>query len=164
MTVRVARCGVMGAMLFGSQIALSSLPNFETVTPLLIVFALVYGKEAYWAAAVFNLCELVFWGPGTWWAAYLYIWNLLVLFTLLLRKHLGEDPLMWAAFAAVFGLSFGGLCALVYIPVSLSAVYAYWTAGLYWDIRHGICNFALTLALLKPLVRVLKSLSKNKNT
>lgn len=161
LTIKIVRCGIMGAMLYALQIALSGLPNFETVTLLLIVFASVYGKEAYWAAAVFNLCELT-WGFGTWWISYLYIWNILVFLTLILRKRIGDDPLMWAVFSAVFGLAFGAMCALVYIPVSLNTAWAYWLAGLRFDIMHGIGNFVLALALYKPLVSALRRINKNK--
>ncbi len=152
----IARCGIMGGLLFGSQLALAPFANFETVTPLLIIFTIVYGKEAFFAAAVFDLCELAYWGFGLWWISYLYVWSLLILFTLAAKKLLRNDPLLWAAFAAVFGLSFGGLFAAVYIPVSPAYAYSYWLAGLSFDITHGIFNFLLTLALYKPVTLALK--------
>lgn len=161
LTLKIVRCGIMGAMLFASQLALSGLPNVETVALLLIAFAVVYGREAYWAAAVFNLCELVCWGFGLWWISYLYVWNILVFLVLLLRNRIKDDPMMWAAFSAVFGLCFGALFALAYIPVSLNTALAYWLAGLSWDIWHGICNFALTAVLYKPLVNTLRRIHKN---
>ncbi|MCM1577422.1 MAG: hypothetical protein NC078_01315 [Ruminococcus sp.] len=148
-----ARCALMAAMLIGSKAALSGLPNFETVTLLIILFALRFGREVFWAIAVFNLCELVYWGGGAWWAAYLYIWNLVALGAILLRDFAGEDPLLWAAYSAVCGLFFGGLCSLVYIFIPDVNPWGYFLAGLPWDIAHGIYNFLLMLVLFKPLNR-----------
>lgn len=159
-TLQTVRRGMMGAILFAVQIALSRLPNFEMVTLLIILMAKAYGKDVFYAVAVFNLCELVFWGFGTWWVSYLYVWNLLAALTLLLKNRIGGDSLIWAAFSAVFGLFFGALFAIAYIPVSLTSAWGYWLSGLPWDIWHGICNFVLMLALYKPLTRALEASKK----
>ncbi|MDE6591916.1 MAG: hypothetical protein K2K57_02490 [Oscillospiraceae bacterium] len=153
----------MGAMIIGVKAALSGLPNFEMVTLLIILFAIHFGREVFWAVAVFNLCEFVYWGGGTWWVAYLYIWNLVALFAVLLRDKIGDDSLLWAAYSAVCGLFFGGLCSLVYIFIPDVNPWGYFIAGLPWDIVHGVCNFILMLALFKPLNRALQKVSKRKN-
>lgn len=150
----------MGALLFAVQAALSGLPNVETVTLLIILFASVYGRDVFYAIAVFNLCELVMWGFGLWWISYLYVWNILAALTMLLKRFMGEDAVLWAAFSAVFGLAFGAFFSIAYIPVSLSTAYGYWLSGLSWDIWHGICNFVIMLVLYKPLNSALKSIKK----
>ncbi len=161
--LKIARCALMGAMMIGVKAALNGLPNFEMVTLLIILFAVHFGREVFWAVAVFNLCELVYWGGGTWWVAYLYIWNLVALFAVLLRDKIGDDSLLWAAYSAVCGLFFGGLCSLVYIFIPDVNPWGYFLAGLPWDIVHGVCNFILMLALFKPLNRALQKISKRKN-
>lgn len=158
-TLRIVRCGLMGAMLLAVKVALGSIPNCEMVTLLLILFAKTYGKDAYWAAAVFNLCELAYWGFGMWWVSYLYVWNLLVFLTLRLKSRIGDDFLMWAVFSAVFGLFFGSMFAVAYIPISANTAWAYWISGLPWDLWHGICNFVLMIALYKPLTMALNRIN-----
>lgn len=160
--LKIARCALMGAMIIGVKAALNGLPNFEMVTLLIILFAVHFGREVFWAVAVFNLCELVYWGGGTWWVAYLYIWNFVALFAILLRDKIGDDSLLWAAYSSVCGLFFGGLCSLVYIFIPDVNPWGYFLAGLPWDIVHGICNFILMLALFKPLNRALQKISKRK--
>lgn len=152
----------MAALLLGVKLALSSIPNFEMVTLLVILFAKVFGREVFRAIAVFNICELIYWGFAPWWVAYLYIWNLLALVTILLRNALKDDSLMWAVVSAVSGLTFGGLCSLVYLPISVTTMVSYFLSGLPWDIWHGICNFVLMLALYKPLNKVLCAISKGR--
>lgn len=159
--LKTARCALMAAMMIGVKAALSGIPNFEMVTLLTILFAKHFGGEVFWAVAVFNLCELAYWGGGTWWFAYLYIWNIIALLAILLKNKIGGDVLLWAAFSAVCGLSFGGLCSLVYLFIPDVSPWGFFLSGLPWDIWHGICNFVLMLALFKPLDRVLGKLTVN---
>ena len=157
--LKTARCALMAAMMIGVKAALSGIPNFEMVTLFTILFAKHFGGEVFWAVAVFNLCELAFWGCDTWWFAYLYIWNIIALLAILLKNKIGSDVLLWAEFLAVCGLSFGGLCSLVYLFIPDVSPWGYFLSSLPWDIWHGICNFVLMLALFKPLDRVLGKLA-----
>ncbi|MDR1765117.1 MAG: hypothetical protein LBR77_03315 [Lachnospiraceae bacterium] len=157
--VRIARMALLGAVLYVAQVALAFLPNVELVSLLLICYTMVFGKDAFLCAAVFVLCELLQWGFGVWWLSYLYVWPLLVLAALLLRGALGEEFLVWAVVSGVFGLCFGALFAVAYLPVGPAYAVTYWVSGLPFDVWHAVCNFTLMLVLGKPVYRLLVRLA-----
>ncbi len=149
------RIALLSAILYVSKVALEFLPNVELVSLLVILYTLVFGKETFLTVTVFNLFELIQWGFGTWWFSYLYVWPLLCLITLILKKLIKEEFLVWAIVSGCFGLIFGSLFAIVYIPINLSYALTYWISGLPWDVWHGVCNFILMLVLGKPLYLLL---------
>lgn len=51
---------------------------------------------------------------------------------------------------------FGGLCSLVYLGFGgIKTAFAWWIAGIPYDILHGISNFVLMLILYRPIRKVL---------
>lgn len=153
---KLTRIALLSAILYISKVALEFLPNVELVSLLTIIYTLVFGWETLLIVTVFNLFELIQWGLGTWLISYLYVWPLLSLATMLLKKLIKEEFLIWSMFAGGFGLLFGSLFAIVYIPIDASYALAYWISGLPWDVVHCISNFILMLVLGKPLYRLLK--------
>ena len=153
---KITRIALLSAILYVSKVALEFLPNVELVSLLTVLYTLVFGKEAFLIVTVFNLFELIQWGFGTWWVSYLYVWPLLVLITLLLKRVIKEEFLIWSVVSGLFGLIFGSLFAIVYLPVDPAYALAYWISGLPWDVWHGVCNFVLMLAIGKPLYLLLK--------
>lgn len=155
---RMARIAMLAAVLYVSKVILEFAPNVELVSLFTILFTLVFGKEAFVIVTVFNMFELIQWGFGVWWVSYLYTWPLLCLLTFLLRRAFREEFVLWAVFSGGFGLLFGALFAVAYLPVGLSYAVSYWISGLPWDVWHGLANFVLMLVIGKPLYRVLKRL------
>ena len=153
---KITRIALLSAILYVSKVALEFLPNVELVSLLTVLYTLVFGKEAFLIVTVFNLFELIQWGFGTWWVSYFYVWPLLVLITLLLKKIIKEEFLIWSVVSGLFGLIFGSLFAIVYLPVDPAYALAYWISGLPWDVWHGVCNFVLMLVIGKPLYLLLK--------
>ena len=150
---------MMGTLLVVSKEALAFLPNVELVSLLTILFTLVFGKRTVGALAVFLLLEGVLYGFGTWWVMYLYIWPLLALLTWLFRwmKHAWQR----AIFSGLYGLAFGTLCSLFYLPVGgLKMVIAWIISGLTFDLVHAGGNFLLALLLYHPLRKALDQLEK----
>jgi len=148
---------LMGAFMFGTQVAMSSLPNVNVVSVLIILTVIFYGAKAFYSVAVFVLLEGLLYGFGLWFISYLYIWAVLVSIALIFRKN--KNSLIWAVIAGLFGLSFGLLCTLPYFfiggfPMALS----YWVSGIPFDVTHCISNFVLTLLLIGPLRRLMQRL------
>lgn len=157
---QIATMGVLGAILLVGQLAMSPLPNIEPVTTLIIIYTLTYKKKAFFSIYVFVLLEGLIFGFGIWWGSYLYIWSLLALLVLALHKL--DSALLWAVVSGAFGLLFGALCAIPYlISGGAGAAFAYWTAGIPYDVLHCGGNFVLTLVLYKPLLRLLKRLASD---
>ena len=148
---------LMGAFMFGTQVAMATFPNVNVVSVLIILTVIIYGVKAFYAVAVFVLLEGLFYGFGLWFINYLYVWDVLLLAALIFRKN--ESRLIWAAIAGLFGLSFGLLCAFPYFfiggfPMALS----YWVSGIPFDLAHCASNFVLTLLLIGPLRKLVQKL------
>ena len=107
-----------------------------------------------YAAFAFVGVECLIWGMGIWVIMYLYIWPLLCILTLFLKKQ--RSAWFWAVFSGIYGLMFGGLCSLVYLGFGgIKTAFAWWIAGIPYDILHGISNFVLMLILYRPIRKVL---------
>lgn len=152
---KMTRIALLSAILYVSKVALEAFPNVELISVLVLVYSLVFGAETFLIITVFNLFELIQWGFGSWWISYLYVWPLLCLSVLLLKKLVKEEFLIWSVVAGCFGLIFGGLFAIAYLPIDPSYALAYWISGLPWDVWHGVWNFVLTAVLGKPLYKIL---------
>lgn len=161
---QIVTMGLLGAILFVGQLAMSPLPNIEPVTTLIIIYTPVYKKKTFFSIYVFVLLEGLLFGFGIWWLSYLYIWSILAVIALSLQRL--KSAILWAVVSGLFGLMFGALCAIPYlISGGIGAAFAYWSAGIPYDILHCGGNFALTLILYTPLTRLLKKLqqaSKNR--
>ena len=155
---KLTRIALLGAILYVSKIALDFLPNVELVSLLVILYTLVFGKETFIIVTVFNLFQMIQWGIGTWLISYFYTWPLLCLITLLLKKMIKEEFVFWSIVSGTFGLLFGSLFAILYIPIDPAYALSYWIAGLPWDVWHGVWNFILMLVLGKPLYTVLNKM------
>ena len=157
---KITRIALLSAILYVSKVALEFLPNIELVSLLVVIYSLVFGWETILIVTVFNMFELIQWGFGTWWFSYLYVWPLLCAITMLLKKLIKEEFVIWAIVSGVFGLIFGSLFALFYLFVDTKYAFAYWISGLPWDVVHCIGNFVLMLVLGKPVYKLLKMLNQ----
>lgn len=155
---KITRIALLSAVLYVAKMALEFLPNMELISLLVILFTLVYGKEVFLIIAVFNLFEFIQWGFGTWWVSYLYVWPLLGIITLLLKNLIKEEFLVWSIVSGIFGLTFGSLFALVYIPIDGAYALSYWISGLPWDVWHAVWNFVLMMILGRPIYFLLKKI------
>lgn len=161
LTIReVVLFGILGALTYALKMCMAGLPNIEPVSLFVMAFAVVFGWKAMYPIYVYVAMELVTWGPGTWNINYLYIWAILAVAALLLRKT--EQPLAWAMLSGGFGLAFGALCAPVDIAMGgLSYAVSKWVAGIPFDIAHCIGNFVITMLLFDPLRSLLTKLYSN---
>lgn len=157
---RVVLCALLAAMVTVLQVAMAVLPNIEPVSLLMMVYALVFGRQVFYIVFTFILLEGLVFGFQLWWVSYLYIWPVWVGVVLLLKRG-GERPaLFWAAVSGGFGLGFGALCALPYLAGGPWAAFSYWAAGIPFDLLHCGGNFLLALALSGPLCRLLSKLKR----
>ncbi|MBQ9643810.1 MAG: hypothetical protein IJV26_07200 [Lachnospiraceae bacterium] len=156
----LAVMGMMLAALEAVKRALDFLPNVELVTLLFIVFTLYYGRKMLLVALAFTLLETFFWGVHNWVIMYLYIWPLLILIVHYTRKHAGH--FFYCILSAAYGLLFGAMCSLPYLVAGgPGAAFAWWIAGIPYDIIHCISNFLLCLILYRPLTAALDKVKKS---
>lgn len=131
------------------------LPNVELVSLLIMLFTRVFGRKVLYIIYIFVLLQGVIYGFHLWWVTYLYVWTVLAFLTWLCRAF--DSPWFMAALSGLFGLMFGALDAIPYlfiggIPMAVSR----WFAGIPFDLIHCAGNFALCLALWKPLQKALR--------
>lgn len=155
---KLTRIALLSAILYVSKLALDFLPNVELVSLLVILYTLVFGKETFMIVTVFNLFQMIQWGIGTWTVSYFYVWPFLCLVTLLLKKLIKEEFVIWSMVSGVFGLIFGSLFAVLYLFIDPAYALSYWIAGLPWDVWHAVWNFILMIILGKPLYMVLNKM------
>ncbi len=146
----LALMGLLSALLLGVQLGFAFLPNIELVSLLIILYTRHLQYRVLPVIYVFVLLEGLFFGFGIWWIMYLYIWAILSGLTMLFRKN--SSLIGWAMLSGGFGLLFGALGSIPYIVLSgPQAAFAWFVAGIPFDITHGISNFLVCLALFKPL-------------
>lgn len=142
--------GMLGTILFISQVALAFLPNVELVSFLVIIYAINYGKKSLFSIYVFALLEGLLYGFGVWWIMYLYVWTILAFAAMLFKNR--TSNLFWAILSGAFGLGFGALCSIPYFFIGgISMGVGYWVSGIPFDITHCIANFVVALVLFKPI-------------
>lgn len=149
---------VYGALMMGAQVAMAPLPNIEPVTLLLMCCTIVFGVRALYPCYVFVLLEGLVYGFGLWFVCYLYVWAVLVILTLGLRRN--ASYVIWTAAAAGYGLLFGALCAIPYFIIGgWEMGFSYWVSGIPFDLLHCAGNAVMAALLLKPLTTLLRRLS-----
>jgi len=151
----IAQLGVLGALMFGAQVALAGLPNIEVVALLVIIFTLHYERKALYIIYLFVLLEGLAYGFGLWWISYLYLWTILYGVARLFRKN--TWALGWGIIAGFFGLLFGTLSSVPYFFTGgLGGGVAYIVSGIPFDLVHCAGNFVLVTTLYTPLTRLLE--------
>lgn len=158
LTVReMCLLALFGALMFGTQVAMASLPNIHLVAMLIILATILFSWKALYSVGVFVLLEGLIYGFGIWWASYIYLWPLLVIIAVPFRAN--DSAMFWAVIAGLHGLFFGALCAIPYLFIGgWEAAVSYWIAGIPFDLMQCAGNFVLTLLLLKPLKNLLLKL------
>ncbi len=167
-TKDITSIAMMIAIIEACKIVLAGIPNVELTTFWVILFTLYDRKRTLLAIPVFILIEGAMYGFGLWWVMYLYSWPLLSFFASKMRNT--NSAVSFAILSGIFGLCFGALCSIPYffiglasggIKSGLSSGFAWWIAGIPFDLIHGIANFVIMLVLYKPVSKVLAKYQYN---
>ena len=153
---------LMAALIFASKVALASLPNININSVLIILTVVFFGWKALYTVYIYVLLEGLIFGFSVWWVGYLYVWAILVVVAMLLRKN--DAALLWAVVAGIYGLVFGLLMYLEWFAINggWEGYFAMWVAGIPYDLTHCVSNFVLTLVLYRPLYRVMDAILNRK--
>lgn len=155
---------LLGVIMFISKYLTDALPNIHFIGMLTMTYTITYRKKALIPIYVFVLLIGLFNGFGLWWIPYLYIWAILWAVTMLLPKKMNTKFAVptYAVVCALHGLCYGILYApaqaLMY-GLDFKGLIAWISTGLYFDILHGIGNFALGFLII-PLSNALKKAHK----
>ncbi|NLT58642.1 MAG: hypothetical protein GXX99_06730 [Clostridiales bacterium] len=147
--------GLIGGLTTAAQLAMAPLPNIEPVSLIFLLCGATFGLQTLFAAAVFVLLEGLVFGFGPWWFSYLYLWPLAVLLGALFRRMEGALP--WALLSGFYGLAFGTLSALIFLPFGgVALFFSTVLSGIPFDLLHCGGNFAIMLLCYRPLRRLLR--------
>ena len=139
--------------------ALNPIPNVELITLLVIVYTVIFGWKTYYIILAFIFLETLNFGIHLWVIMYMYVWLILMIGTMWLKKY--DSVIYYAVLAGFFGLFFGFLCALVYLPIGgWNMMFTWWAAGIWYDILHCISNFTTVLLLYRPLEKIMGRMLK----
>lgn len=157
-TKKLVILSMSSALVFVFKVALAFIPNIELVTFLLIIFTLVYPlKEALAIASIYTLLEIIVWGLSE----QFYIWILIVLMTLLLKKIFKENFILWAIYSGLWGLLFGLLSSIpIFLLFGYTYAVTYYISGLRFDVPHLIGNYFFMLLLGQIVYDNLQTLLK----
>ena len=159
----IALFGMLGALTFGAKVAMSGLPNIEPVSLMVMLMAVVFGWKALYPIYLYVLMEILLYGINLWNINYLYIWTILALAAMAMKKV--KNPLWWALLSGAFGMAFGFLCCPVYAVMGgFGYAIRWWLSGLVFDIPHAVGNFVIALVLFMPLRRLLDGLHQKLRT
>lgn len=166
-TKDITLCAMMVAMIEACKVVLAGIPNVELTTFWIILFTLHFKKRILFVIPTFILIEGAMYGFGLWWVMYLYSWPLLALITWLFRKI--NSAVSWSILSGFFGLCFGALCSIPYFVIGaidegirggIASGFAWWIAGIPFDLIHGIANFVIMLVLYHPVNNILTKCEK----
>ena len=146
----------LSILLTVGKLILASIPNIEVVSFLFIVYTVVLGfKRTFVISIIFTTVEILIWGFGVWTIGYYVFWPVLIIIASLLKNRI-KTELGWAVVSGLYGLSFGLLFALYTAPLTKVNVFAYWLAGIQFDVVHMIGNFIVMITLYKPVKATLE--------
>ena len=148
---------MLAALTFALQVVMGPLPNIEPVSLLVILFAVTFGWKSLYVIYTFVTMEILYYGLSTWCIYYLYVWTVLALVAILLRRV--KEPALWAVISGAYGLLFGALCAVADVFMGgVGFAVSKWVSGVWFDILHCVGNFVIALVLFKPLHNLLSRL------
>lgn len=138
--------------MYVSQVIMAPLPNIELVSFLMIITARRFGVKSLISVYVFAPLEIMTYGFHIWSINYLYVWAVLILIVLPIRKI--DNVILYAVVSGFFGLIFGTLCSIPYfITGGISMGIAYIISGFGFDVTHCVGNIVLMLILYIPITK-----------
>ena len=150
---------LLGALMYVSQVIMASLPNIELVSFLIILTTRKFGIKSLWSVYIFVFLEVITYGFEIWVICYLYVWAILVVIILFVRKL--DSVMLYTLISSIYGFLFGTLCSVPYfITGGIGGGVAWIIGGIVsgFDIYHGVGNFVLMFLLYKPISKVFEKI------
>jgi len=158
---------MLGTVMFCSKILMEILPNIHLLGMFTMTYTVVFRKKALIPIYLYVMMNGLYAGFTFWWMPYLYIWTILWAATMLLPKKMPKriKCVVYPAVCGIHGFLFGILYApaqALMMGFGFEQTLAWITAGLPWDIVHGISNSIVGMLII-PLSQVLEKLMKRQN-
>lgn len=160
----IAIFGMLGALMYASKMVMEGFPNIHLIGVFIVATTVVYRKKALFPIYVFVFLTGLFFGFGTWWIPYLYIWTILWGMTMLIPKRIPEKfkgivyMIVCSLHGFLYGVFYAPAQALLF-GLDFKGMIAWIVAGFPFDITHGISNFFCGI-LIVPIIKVLQYADK----
>ena len=160
----IAVFGMLGALMYASKMVMEGFPNIHLIGVFIVATTVVYRKKALFPIYVFVFLTGLFFGFGTWWIPYLYIWTILWGMTMLIPKRIPEKfkgivyMIVCSLHGFLYGVFYAPAQALLF-GLDFKGMIAWIVAGFPFDITHGISNFFCGI-LIVPIIKVLQYADK----
>ena len=159
---------LLTATLTGGKFALSSIPNVEIVTLLIMVYTIVFGlRISLPTVLIFVTLEMFIFPFNTWVVSYYVYWPMLAVVTKLCSKLIEKNKCLFPALiAGVMTLFFGVLTSFVDAcfyageQTILSMFVAIYVKGVTFFIIHFVSNVVVLAVAFLPLVKLLTKLKE----
>lgn len=155
---------LLGALMYTSKLVLEFLPNVHMLAALTVAYTVCFRKKALYPIYTYVFLNGLFAGFSPWWIPYLYLWGILWAVAMLLPQDMPPKRAV-PVYMAVCGLH-GFLFGTMYAPaqaimygLSFKATITWITAGIPWDIVHGLSNICMGTLVL-PISRAINRAQK----
>lgn len=156
---------MLGTLMFLGDLLMEALPNVHFVGALCVTYAVVFRFKALIPIYIYVLMNGLYGGFSLWWMPYTYIWLPLWGAAMLIPRRLSPKvkcviyPIITAMHGFAFGILYAPAQALMF-HLDWRGMLAWIASGLYFDLIHGISNFAMGF-LVFPLSELFKKLLRS---
>lgn len=156
---------MLGTLMFLGDLLMELFPNVHFVGVLCVTYAVVFRFRALIPIYIYVMLNGLYAGFSLWWVPYTYIWAILWGMTMLVPTRLPNRAkcVIYPVIAAIHGFAFG----ILYAPAQALMFHLDWrgmlawvASGVYFDLIHGISNFAMGF-LVFPLSELFKKLLRS---
>lgn len=155
---RISILAILTALAYVGRILLQFIPNVQPVTAILIIIALTLGMTdgLIVATASIFLSNLML-GMGPWTFAQIMSFAAIILLTVLLMKWFYPAKNKWwhvifSVYAFITGILYGFIISFISVKLlGINNFWAYYVAGVPFDLMHGMGNFAFYF-FLEPVI------------
>ncbi len=163
----MALFSMFGALMYVSKIVMEFLPNVHLLGMFVVLLTVLYRKKALIPIYIYVFLNGFFAGFNVWWVPYLYIWTVLWGVVMILPKNMPKAvqavvyPIVCSLHGFLFGILYAPAQAIMF-GLDFSQTLIWISAGLYFDLIHGISNFIAGM-LIFPLKEAILKIERNLN-
>ncbi|MDM5156826.1 ECF transporter S component [Bacillus sp. DX1.1] len=150
---------MLASLTVAGRLIFAFIPNVQPMTAIIIIISLIMGRKYGIIIAILSmiLSNLVL-GMGWWTISQIIGYSIIALLTGSIMRSLFEriPHIVMSLYAACMGLLYGFIMALWQAPIyGFKYFWAYWLAGIPFDIYHAGGNFGFYFVLAPVLIPLL---------
>jgi energy-coupling factor transport system substrate-specific component len=162
-TREIVLIAILSAIAAASRIPFAALPNVKPVTFIIMVSALVYGREAgFMIGSTAALVSNIFFGQGPWTPFQMFAWGMVGFVTGMLKDSTWLSSRVGLSFYGfIWGFLFGWFMNLSVVigfvyDFNWEALFASYVAGFYFDLAHACSNAVFLYFFAANWVKILE--------